>query len=88
MKRQDAWSLLLAAGKNSQGLVLFALKPDGTSAYTLSAGSSNTAPTSLAFGGGQFLIGGMTDGLGDFDPGPRTDIIDRGHVDFVSRYGF
>ncbi|HEX9297828.1 MAG TPA: hypothetical protein VF881_18435 [Polyangiaceae bacterium] len=43
---------------------------------------------SVAARDGQFLIGGATNGLGDFDPGPGTDIIDRGNVDFVSRYGF
>lgn len=41
----------------------------------------------LAIGGGQILISGATDGLTDFDPGPGTDIVDRGAIRFVSRYG-
>ncbi len=79
---------VLGSSRNNRGFAIFKLNDDGTSAYTLSAGSTDSVATRLALGNGQFLIGGMTDGLGDFDPGPGTDIIDRGSVHFVSRYGF
>ncbi len=79
---------VLGAGKNAQGLALFELTADGTSIFTLSAGNMDTTVRSLVVRDGQFLIGGMTDGLGDFDPGPGTDVIDRGAVHFASRYGF
>ena len=38
--------------------------------------------------GGRFVVVGQTDGLADFDPGPGTDIVDRGAVTFASRYSF
>jgi hypothetical protein len=79
---------VLAAGQNGDGLALFELGADGTSIFTLSVGNATTQAGSIAIGSGQFLIGGAIDGLGDFDPGPGTDVVDRGSVDFVSRYGF
>jgi hypothetical protein len=64
------------------------LNADGASAFTFSVGAQDTYVGNLAVGNGQFLIGGSTDRLGDFDPGSGTDIIDSGAVGFVSRYGF
>jgi hypothetical protein len=79
---------VLGAGKNDHGLALFELSADGASIFTFSVGNADTMSGGLSVGNGQFLIGGATDGLVDFDPGPGKDIIDRGPVHFVSRYGF
>jgi hypothetical protein len=80
----------VSTDENLGGIALLKLSADGTSIYRLlaAAGSLPTVVTGLAVGGGQILIPGYTDGLTDFDPGPGTDIVDRGAIRFVSRYGF
>jgi hypothetical protein len=83
--------VLVAARDDTRwGIGLFKLNADGTPVYRLTAatGSSPTVVTGLAVGGGQILIAGATDAVADFDPGPGTDIVDRGNIRFVSRYSY
>jgi hypothetical protein len=78
----------LATGLGPAGLTLMKLDAGGNSIFSLSSGNLNTFPWAIATGSGQFVMAGATDGLADFDPGPGTDVVDRGHVSFASRYAF
>jgi hypothetical protein len=60
----------------------------GTSIFSATIGGDQTVPGAIAASGARFVVTGQTDGLADFDPGPGVDIVDRGSVNFVSRYSF
>jgi hypothetical protein len=60
----------------------------GVSIFNATFGGAQTSPGAIAVSGARFVLVGQTDGLADFDPGPGTDIVDRGAVNFASRYSF
>jgi hypothetical protein len=72
----------------STGVGLTKIDSNGASVFTAKMGSMLTAVGTVAAAGSRFVVVGTTDGLADFDPGPGTDVVDRGSVNFASRYSF
>jgi hypothetical protein len=70
------------------GVGLTKLDAAGVSVFSATIGGSSTNSGTLAVAGSRFVVVGSTDGLADFDPGLGTDIVDRGAVNFASRYSF
>ncbi|HMJ51898.1 MAG TPA: hypothetical protein VK540_07465 [Polyangiaceae bacterium] len=69
------------------GMPVVRWKADHTSAWTFAAGSNGTIPSVVAVGATGFIVAGINDLSGDFDPGAGADIVVAG-VSFISRYTF
>ena len=70
-----------------QGMPVVRWKADHTPAWSFAVGSTTTVPSVVAIGAAGFIVAGINDASGDFDPGAGTDIV-VGGVSFVSRYAF
>jgi hypothetical protein len=77
-----------AFGSDQLGVGLTKIDAAGASIFTATIGGTQTGPGAVAAAGARFVVVGSNDGLTDFDPGPGTDYIDRGFVNFASRYSF
>jgi hypothetical protein len=69
------------------GMLVLRWKGDHAPASSFVAGSVGTFPSIVAAGATGFIVAGINDVSGDFDPGAGTDIV-IGGVSFVSRYTF
>jgi hypothetical protein len=82
---------VIAAGNDNdnvwKGMPVVRWKADHTPAWSFVAGTASTIPTVVAAGPTGFILTGINDTSGDFDPGTGVDIV-FGGVSFVSRYRF
>jgi hypothetical protein len=69
------------------GMPVVRWNADHTPAWSFVAGSAGTVPSVVAIGAAGFIVAGINDVSGDFDPGAGADIV-VGGVSFVSRYTF
>ena len=69
------------------GMPVVRWKADHTPTWSFVAGSTGTVPSVVAVGAAGFIVAGINDISGDFDPGAGADIVVAG-VSFVSRYTF
>jgi hypothetical protein len=83
-----AIGLVMPQKNEKPGVGLTKLDATGASIFSGTIGESSTISGAVVAAGSRFVVVGSTDGLADFDPGPGTDIVDRGAVNFASRYSF
>lgn len=85
---------VLAAGNRPTAIVnqgptavVAKLGPDGAPGWTFVTGGPGGSADSIAVRGGSFAVAGFSQGSGDFDPGPGTNIL-NGNIRFLSRFDF
>jgi hypothetical protein len=80
----DAGVLIGGAGPNA---VVAKLGSDGAADWTFATGGPSGSADSVAARGSSFSVAGASQGSGDFDPGPGTQLFD-GDIRFLSRFDF
>jgi len=85
----DASVLAVGNGPSAvwKGMPVLRWKADHTPAWSFVAGSVGTVSSVVAAGAAGFIVAGINDVSGDFDPGAGVDIVPAS-TSFVSRYTF